>query len=225
MFVEFCVIFTEYCLCVLLYPFVVWVKLSTGDSWMFSLNEKLWVGVCFATNIHSRYRRGGIFYSHFLCVPLRVTVSRMVRVISLYLEFGSEVIKAWGHTLRGARGVSWVLRLRPFLLSCLSFHLLEFDWLVWRSWAACDCVACRWWAFCLRCFLSFFHTCSQSWSTLLGPGVSIRNKKSWYQSLPCEELPVSEGGCCMRSSRWSEGMTCSVSRRSVWMKPCSTAWQ
>lgn len=65
------------------YPFWVWVNFSTGDSWILSLNEQLRVWVCFASNIPSFCRKGGILHSHFLCVPLRVTVSRMVRVISL----------------------------------------------------------------------------------------------------------------------------------------------
>lgn len=209
------------------YPFWVWVNFSTGD-WIFEsestalsvsvfcLQHTLCVQdgwnilftfpVC-ASHSHSQWNGQSHFSLWHLCVCV------------------FAVMRTWGHTLRGARGISWVLRLRPFLLSFTSFHLLELDWLVWRSWAACDWPACRWWPFCLRCFLSFFHTCSHSWSTLLGPGGSIRDRKSWYHSLVCEEWLVSEGGRCMRSSRWLVGMMWRVRRRSVWMKPCSTAWQ
>lgn len=44
-------------------------------------------------------------YSHFLCVPLGVTVSRMLRVISLYLTFACLQFSEHGgsHTARCPR--------------------------------------------------------------------------------------------------------------------------
>lgn len=141
------------------------------------------------------------------------------------LDFPIPFIWRPGHTLRGARCISWVLRLRPFLFSCSSFHLLACDWLEWRSWLACDWLECSRLAFCLRCFRSLFQTCSQSWSTLFGLGGLMRDKKSRYHILPLAGSLLSGVSRCRRSSRCSAGMTLRVRRRRVWIKPCSTAWQ
>lgn len=173
-------------------------------------------------------REIGILRSHFLSLCLSVTVCEILSLFVWYfcprvLAVGQRVFSQHVHTLRGARCVSCVLRLRPFLLSCISFHLLVCVWPACSRWPVCDWLACSRWAFCRRCFLSLFHTCSHSWSTLLGLGGSMRDRKSWYHSLAWGVRPVSGGSRWRSSSSCSAGMTCRVRRRSVCMKPCSTA--
>lgn len=152
-----------------------------------------------------------------------------------------------GQTLRGALSSSWVLRLRPFCLSCRCFHLAASPWACmwvwgitttfccccWCCWCICTC--CTRWAFCLLCFRSLFQTCSQNSSMVFRVGWFTRDRKSLYHSFwfgvsrgeerPWVEAPaVASSSRCSRSSRRSVSMTSKVTFRSVCMKPCSTAW-